>query len=749
MSALLPVLDSNKPARPREQYVVVGPEDKSQDNDDEIDLRELLLVLRRNKGTIIVTTLLVFLTAFFITLKIQPTYKATTTIQIESEQSAKVLNFDVGISGDSANSEFFQTQYELLKSRALASKVIKQLNINPENITPDKSLMSRTLQQLRDLVSWGENSIRYDLGTLPPESSFLDDLSISPVKKSQIVAISYTSEDPQFATNAANAVAENFIEMTRERREKSGSNARSYIQDKLASAESELNELEQGIADYAKQESIIQTGGENSQSLIAQRTAELNIAFAHAETARIQANAEYQQLLNSTSTNRALNNPTIQAYKSSIVQFEHEYQQKLQIYKPGYPQMRSLKRQINELKAQLSREISVVTSTSKALLKDRYYAAKQKEDEIKAILGVQKNNLLEQRDKGIQYSSLLRDINIKRKVYEDLLLRSIEINIASGVATSNIAIVDPAILPFAPQKPNVKLNLALGAVLGLFLGIVIAFLLEFMDDRVKSSDELKRLLGLALLGITPSVKGKDPITHSLATALQPTSAIAESFRSLRTNLLFSSVEGVPKAIALTSSMPSEGKSSSCLNLATAFAQADSKVLLVDADMRKPTIHKRLKLDNSQGLSNFLTHQSDIGDVVQTTIIDGVSVITAGPLSPNPSELLSSKRIEDIFQLAPNQFDLIIIDCPPVMGLADALILANKADATILVSAFGQTSKRAILDTHERLKQARANMLGVVFSKVKSGGGSGYSYEYSSYYSYGADRLKEEGGGVMK
>ncbi|MGB1311199.1 MAG: CpsD/CapB family tyrosine-protein kinase, partial [Leucothrix sp.] len=245
-----------------------------------------------------------------------------------------------------------------------------------------------------------------------------------------------------------------------------------------------------------------------------------------------------------------------------------------------------------------------------------------------------------------------------------------------------------------------------------------------------------------ILGITPEVKGKDPIAHSLATAEQPASALAESFRSLRTNLLFSSVDGVPQVLALTSAMPSEGKSSSCMNLATAFAQADNKVLIVDADMRKPTAHKRLKLDNALGLSNFLTHQADISDVIQATPIDNVSVITAGPLSPNPSELLSSKRIEEIFQLAPTQFDLVILDCPPVMGLADALVLANKANATLLVSAFGQTSKRAIQDANERLRQARANLIGALFTKVKTGGGYGYSYEYS-YYSYGEDRLKHE------
>lgn len=745
MSTQLPVLDGNRYAQPKEQYVVVNSEYEKHNAEDEIDLRELFLVLRRRKGTILLTTLVIFIIGFFVTLKIQPTYKATATIQIDSEDSAKVLNFDVGITGDSGNSEFFQTQYELLKSRALASKVIKELKLDEKKQPSDEAptITAIILDKARDLVTWGDDDRPdYQLGSYPVESKFNTGLSITPVKKSQIVAIGYESKDPQFATDAANAVAENFIVMTKERRMKASESAQKFVEKELKEAKAALEKAEQELADYAKKASIIQTGDENSQSLLSQVTTELNLASAQAEASRIEAEALFRQVQGSQGASNALNSPAVQQHKSNLAQLQHDYDQNLQTYKPGHPKMRTLERGIRQAKQRLNREITANLSATRNLLESKYEAAKKMEKELKSKLDIQKAGLLNQRDKGIQYQSLLQKVIIKRKVNEGLLLRATEIKIASGVVTSNIAIVDPAILPYAAQKPNIKLNLALSSVLGLFMGVVIAFLLEFMDDRVKSSEELKRILGLAILGITPEVKGKDPIVHSLATAKQPTSALAEAFRSLRTNLLFSSVEGVPKVVALTSAMPSEGKSSSCINLAAAFAQASNSVLIVDADMRKPTVHKRLKLDNSQGLSNYLTRQSEMGDVIQETIIEGVSAITAGPLSPNPSELLSGPRIEDVFKLAPHQFDIVILDCPPVMGLADALVLANKANATILVSAFGQTSKRAIQDAHERLKQARANLIGAVFTKVKSGGGYGYSYEYSTYYSYG-QRLEGE------
>ena len=193
-------------------------------------------------------------------------------------------------------------------------------------------------------------------------------------------------------------------------------------------------------------------------------------------------------------------------------------------------------------------------------------------------------------------------------------------------------------------------------------------------------------------------------------------------------------------------MPSEGKSSTVINLATAFAQANSRVLLVDSDLRKPTMHKRLKLDNTEGFSNYLTRQCEVDDVLQTTLINGVSAIPAGPLSPNPAELLTSDRLQELFALVPERFDIIIIDAPPVMGLADALILANRVSATVFVTAFAQSKKRQIQDAHRRLKQAHANLIGTVFTKVKSGGSYGYNYEYEYYYSYGADRLPKKAAG---
>ncbi|PWQ98722.1 GumC family protein [Leucothrix arctica] len=708
------------------QHVMPTPSEG--DRDDEIDLKELFIVLRKRLWLIILVAFLVFAACFVFTLGIEPTYRASAKIQIESEDSGQVLSFDVAL-GESGNDEFYQTQYELLKSYTLASKVIDDLGLEEyfsSGLTSGGGLLDRVVKVSKATLYGEEKAAGFPLGEYPAEERFISGLTIAPVKKSQIVKVSYDSSDPELSKNIVNSISKHFIEMTLARRFDAAKDAQKFLDIKVTQAASDLELLEQTLIDYAKKESIVQIDGESSQSLSAQKTAELSAALTIAQGERIEAEARYRELSSSQGVVRALESPALQSLKQTVVELQGEYQKNLQKYKSGYPLMISMRKQIYQFQQQIETETAAIKRATRGSLQAVYLAAKEKEANLKSSLGQQKDLLLTERDKGIEYGSLLRQVSIKRKVYEGLLLRATEVSIAAGIGTNNISVVDSAILPYKAQSPNLKMNFALGGVLGLMLGVVIAFLLEFMSNGIKSSEELKKALGLPLLGIIPMVKGKAG-SHFLATFDHPSSGSAEAFRAVRTNLLFSSADGVPEVIAVTSSIPSEGKSSSCMNIATAFAHAGSRVLLVDADMRKPVVHKQLKLDNSLGLSSFLSHQVEIEDVLQKTLVDGVFAITSGPIPPNPSELLSSKRLESIFDLAPDRFDIIIVDSPPVIGLADALVISNRAKATVLVSAFDAADKRAIQITLEKLKQARSNLLGVLFTKVKDG------YGYSSYY----------------
>lgn len=714
-------------------------------DDDEIDLRELWSVLKRRKGTILLIALLVFIGTLIVTLMQTPIYRASVTLQINTE-SAKVLDYDVEATDARPvnDKDFYQTQYELLKSRTLARKTIDALSLESTLKEEElaKPFFADTMGEIKKLfigeTPTEQTSQKIQLGQYPLEAKFLDNLTVSPVKNSRIVTVSYDSEDPQLAATITNSLANNFIEMNLNRRKDSASYAEKFLQEELANAKSKLEESEGKLIEFAKKESIIRMDDEKQGSLTSQKMGELNAALTEAEKERIEAESKYKQA-QAAGASKVLENSTIQELKKNLAKLQGDYQEKLQIYKPEYPLMAQLQNQIEEIRAQITQETSRITSTISSELQATYAAAKQKEDQLRTELTKQKDELLNLRDKSIGYNTLQREVETNRNLYEGLLQRIKEVGVAGGIGTNNISIVDPAIVPYQKHKPNTRLNLALGLVLGLFLGTVIAFLLEFLDDRVKNSADLERLLGLPILGITPALKGKDVIEQSMATARQPTSAMAEAFRSLRTNLLFATREGIPRSLTITSSMPSEAKSSTCINLATALAQAGKRVLLVDADLRKPTVHQRFKLDNSQGLSNYLTHQAESVDIIQDTSIPGVSVVTAGPLSPNPVELLSSERLESLFALVPVEFDIVIFDSPPTMGLADALILSNRTSATILVAAYAQSKKRALTDSLKRLRQAQANVIGAIFTKVKGGSGHNYDYDYNYYYSYGSNK----------
>lgn len=748
------------PARPNEQVLMARgyASDSREDDDDEIDLRELLLVLRRRKGTIILIAMLTFIVALVATMMMKPIYLASTTLQVEVDKP-RVLNYDVEANGgQTVNSkDFYQTQFEILKSRALARRTIDSMGLEPV-LRGDKLEKPFYADMLDDAKQWLLSTIKMEgdttaetvaveeeviVGAAPLEDRLIANLTVSPVKNSQIIRLSYESDKPELAANIVNAIADNYIAMNLERRVDSASFAKQFLTEQLIDVKSRLEESEAKLNDYAKEKGLFKTGDEKSPSLIALRINDLSAALGKAEGERIAKQSRYEQAQRTEGASKILDSATIQELKKNLITLQGTYQEKLQIYKPGYPLMIQMKRQMNEYTAEINRETRNIQSTVESALRAEFMAAKDNEEALRAELDRQKLLLTAVRDKSIGYNTLLREVETSRSSYEGLLTRMKEVSVAGGVDSNNISVLDPAITPFAKHKPNTKLNLALGGILGVFLGMVVAFLLEFMDDRVKSTEEMARILGLPLLGTTPVVKGKDPIVHALMTMQQPSSAMAEAFRSLRTNLLFASRDGTPKVLAMTSALPEEGKSSSCLNLATAFAQSGKRVLLIDADLRKPTAHKRLKLDNSVGLSNFLTGQADTDKAIQETMIQGVSAITAGPLSPNPAELLSSDRLQELFDLVPDTFDIIILDCPPVVGLADALILANRASATVIVSAFSESRKRALQDAHRRLLQARANLIGFVFTKVKSGGGYGNSYEYEYYYSYGAKNLPDK------
>jgi capsular exopolysaccharide synthesis family protein len=318
-----------------------------------------------------------------------------------------------------------------------------------------------------------------------------------------------------------------------------------------------------------------------------------------------------------------------------------------------------------------------------------------------------------------------------------------EVSVVAGVGTNNISVVDPAEVPLVPHKPNLRKNLLIALFLGLMGGIGLALLFEHLDDTVKSASDLEKLIQRPVLGIVPRVRRPDQelpggvSSVPMLAHLAPKSAIAEAFRSLRTALQFSTAEGAPKLLHYTSSAPGEGKTTSAIATAITYAQTGATVLLIDADLRNPSVHKEFRLQNTLGLTNCLTGKAKPVDVTQDTEVEGLFCITAGPSSPNPVELLSSGNMVDLLQLATERFDYVVVDGPPVLGLADALVLGAMAHATILVVEAGETRKGAVEAAVRRLMHVQVNLIGGILTKYERGGASyGYDYDYYGYHYYG-------------
>jgi len=528
--------------------------------------------------------------------------------------------------------------------------------------------------------------------------------------------------------------------MNLERRYDASSYAKEFLEDQLQQMRVTLEASEKRFVAYAREREIVNL--DDRQEIILNKLREMSSKLVTAEAERIGAESEYLELLDSPASNVAdvLDSPLIQTLKERRGELQAEYQENLEIYKPGYPTMQKLQRRIDELSADIAGEVASIRGS----VQSRFEAKVREEAKLNQRIAELKEEALTLQDRSTDYETLRREVDTNRELYDGLLQRMKEVGVAAGVGENNISVVDAAAVPLGPYKPSLMKNLAIAIALGSFFGVGMAFLLEMLDDTVKSSDDVEKRVGAPVLGQIPRASAKE---HGIAESeipllafKDPKSAVAEAARSLRTSLLFSTADGAPRIMHVTSSSPSEGKTTTAVSLAITFAQAGAKVLLIDADLRNPSLHRVFRLSNANGLTNHLTSDVDAADVAQPTQVTRLFTITSGPLPPNPVELLSSAKMLDLLSLAIERFDHVVIDGPPVIGLADALVLANLARTTVFVVEPGTTRTHDIEAAVKRLRQANARILGAALTKVgRSGKGYGYGYDYNYLYSYGGKR----------
>lgn len=738
-------------ASPRE---AIAPEAE----DDGLDLRDLLRVLRKYKWMLVALTLVCGLIAVVQSLRSTPQYRSTTLIQID-RTAQRVVSFATDVDAEQQvwdDGSQFQTQIELLNSRALAERVIAEMGLNRRRSgdstlpgreagsgigrAPDSAdraakappgFLDRIVSNYRQLNTPSVG----DPQTMDRNSAvdaFRASVKIEPVRNSRLVNIVVTNSNPDLAAQIANTLARTFMAMNLERKLESSTYARSFLEDQIKVTKAKLEESERVINEYAKSNQILTL--DDQSEVASQNYAGLSASLARAEEERIKAESVYREVLrNPESASQALDNRAVQTYKEQRAKLEAEYTQNLTLYKPDFPKMVQLRSQIDDLTARIKAELSLVVGSAKG----QFEAVRQQEIQLRERLAQSRAEVQVVQDRSVDLNLLKRELETNRQVYDSLLQRLKEVAVTGGLTSNNISIVDeasPAVFPFSPRPERLG---AIGMGIGLLLGLGLAFLRENMDDSLKQPDEIERLYGLPLLGLIPlAKKGK---TGAVATLVhdEPRSVFAEAYRSMRTALQFSTHEGAPKLLMVTSCGKSEGKTTTAIALAINFAQLGKKVLVIDADMRKPSVHKTLVLPNDAGLANFLAGEPTVGTFIQPTRIENLSVLTAGPTSPDPVELLMGPRFLQLLDEARELgFEHIVVDSPPLLGIADAIVLGNQIAHVVFAVKAGSTRRSAFKDSMRRLRHSGIQPMGVVFTHVNDKHGA--EYGYGAYYGYHSD-----------
>jgi succinoglycan biosynthesis transport protein ExoP len=702
-----------------------------------IDVRATWAALYRNRKLIAATVAIAVIIGIAIIYLSTPIFRAETAIQID-QQSTKVLQGeDVAPSDASQDTDrFLQTQLDIIQSRSLADRVARDLGLynSPDFIarmggTPVEAPNGSAGQAMRQDQVIG--ALQGNLKAVLPVDS-------------RVVTLSFTSPDAALAARVANSYADRFIVSNLDRRYNASSYARKFLSEQLDETRRKVEQSERNLIAYARSARLIDTGGGSDsggqglsgpRSLVTSNLVQLNTSYAAAMAARLSAEQSWEQANKAPLMNlpEVQADPSIQGLVQQRARALAQYEQDRKHWQPDHPTMVQASAQI----AGLERQINTLATRVKNAIRQRYLVASAQERAVSQSLEQFKNQTLSEQDRAVQYNILHREVDTNRALYDALLQRFKEVSAAAGLTSSNVSIIDRAETPRRPVWPRPLLILAGCILAGLAVAFGVLFVREHLDDAVRSPEDMTSKLGIPVVGSTPLM----PAGMSPAEELEkPRSPLSEAYYAIRTALELSSASGLPRTMMFTSSAASEGKSTSSFAIARDFAKVGRKVLLIDADLRKPTQDKLTGVPNKLGLANLLAKQSSRAEVTQPTSFAGLDVIPTGPLPMNPAELLASAGLNGLLHEVSREYDLIVIDAPPVMGLADAPTLAAFAEATVMVVEANRAHRGQAKTSVRRLRAARANILGGILTKYDvrmMGYGAGGNYGYGYGYGYGS------------
>jgi capsular exopolysaccharide synthesis family protein len=699
------------------------------------DLTALLGVLNRSRGLIAAVLATALLAGLVLTLLVTPRYVAVASIQIDQEADRVFESAEVQpVANDGDAERFIQTQTDVLRSRSLAIRVAQRLKL-----FADPAFFA-AMEAERPADATAADRARSREATLRLLQAHL---AVDLPRNSRVASISFESTDPALAARVANTYASEFIQANLQRKFDSSAYARDFLSHQLAAAKDRLEGSERALNDYARAAGLIRTGGGAdekgagaSASVTTASLVQLNTAANDARAARIAAEQKWRSVsaVPVMTIPEVLGNQAVERLLERRAAGAAELQRERARHLGGHPSVRQLEFQ----QAEFERQIGGIADAIRSSIGDQYRDALGRERALAAQVNALKGETLAEQDRSVRYTILAREADTNRTLYDGLLQRYKELSAAAGISANNLSIVDVAEPPLAPSSPRLALNLLAALAAGVVIAAAAVMVRELLDDAVRVPEEVESKLGVPLLGVIPLARAVDMQME------QPRSAMNEAYSALRSAVLDASVHGLPRTLLVTSTQAGEGKSTSSLAIAAGLARLGKRVVLVDVDLRRPSLHRMLGLSNACGLSELLAGAVQLEKAVQRPEGLGFAVIPSGPVPPSPPELLGSAHMGDAMAALVARFDVVVLDAPPILGLADAPMLAARAEATLLVVEADRRSRGATKAALRRLKTARAAVLGAVLTKFDvRKAGPGHRYYGGDYYAYTAAEAPRE------
>lgn len=731
----------------------------------EVSFQDYLIILKRRRWIVLSAFLIIILSAGVFSFTTQPIYESSTTLMIEEAGGMKKEIFE--ISSYMKQETMIKNQVEIIKSRTLAESVLQALLSSPFKRVWEEEVLRKSSEQVNP----------NDMVTLLQQNT-----KVVPLKETDIVQVKVTAPDPNLAAFLANTIAQEYYKQSLQVSRGEITEVRQFLEEQLTNTQKELQQAEEALRIYKENEKVAALPEETEE--LVKQLASFESLYNEAKT-ELESNQKRLSYMQSQLKERKshlvddisqISSPLIIQLRKEMANLEGMKAGYIaQGFPEGHPKMEEITNRIKDIKQKLVKETSELVSRELASSDPLGYSQElvdkilsldieiqsltAKTEALKNIVDSYADNLNTLPEKSLRLARLERNAKVGENIFLMLKEKYEESKINEAGQIGNVRIIDKALPPVDPIKPKKKINLLLGALLGLGFGLGMAFFVERLDNSLKSIEDVEAT-GLSILGSIPLIKSsKDKkskkeeekseeyqikkITTNLVTHFEPKSPISEAYRTFRTNLQFARLDAPLKTILVTSSGPSEGKSTTVANLAITMAQMGTKTILIDSDLRRPVLHSIFNSQRAPGLTNYLAGNVPWKEIVQETPIENLSLLTCGVLPPNPSELLGSKKMRMLLEELKEKYDMILFDSPPVIAVTDAAVLSTLLDGVVLVSSSGSTSREALLRAITLLENVKGRLIGGVLNKIKVESVYGSYHYYYYYHYYGGTKQKRK------